>query len=342
MIFFTLCSNNYLAQAKILGDSLQKFNPDCQLIIGLTDEFNQGIDYSFFKNFTLVPVAEIGIVNFDSLWKKYNIIEFNTCVKASFFKYLFKTYPDEQCFFYFDPDIAVFHSLAVLEQELEQSNILLTPHIHSPIPLDGKRPTENLFLNYGIYNLGFIGVKRSDVTRNFLDWWEERTLTTGFDRPCHGIFVDQLWINQVPIFYDKVKILSGYGFNAAPWNLHERTIAVYNNGLTTMNDGSPLYFFHFSNFKFSDPGKISNSPTYNRFSFDSHPALKPLYDEYCKQLIANRVETLSLIKCAYIEYQQVYRKELAAKNNTFQSLAKKALREIMPPIVTRAIRSIIR
>jgi hypothetical protein len=341
MIFFTLCSNNYLAQAKILGDSLQKFNPGCRLIIGLTDELNPGIDYSFFKDFTLVPVAEIGIVNFDSLWKKYNIIEFNTCVKASFFKYLFKIYPDEQCFFYFDPDIAVFHSLAILEQELEQSNILITPHIHTPIPLDGKRPTENLFLNFGIYNLGFIGVKRSDVTRNFLDWWEERTLTTGFDKPCHGIFVDQLWINQVPIFYDKVKILGSYGFNVAPWNLHERTIENYNNNSATMNDGSPLYFFHFSTFKFSEPHKISNSPTYNRYSFVSHPSLKPLYDNYCKQLLANRVETLSIIKCAYIEYQQAYRKGEMTIINKFWSFGKNTLREIMPPVIARAIRSII-
>ena len=346
MICFTLCSNNYLAQAKILGDSLKNFNPDYHFIIGLTDELHPDIDYSFFKNMSVVPVAEIGINNFDSLWKKYNIIEFNTCVKASFFKYLFNTYPNEQVVCFLDPDIAVFHSLAILETELIQNNILLTPHIYTPIPLDGNKPTENLFLNYGIYNLGFIAISRNCFNDGkFLDWWEERTLTIGFDRPREGIFVDQLWINLVPLFFEKVKILSYYGFNVGPWNLHERTVEETDTGALTMNDGHPLYFFHFSTFKFSEPDKISNSPTYNRYNFAAQPQLKPLYNDYCQQLINNRVETLSVISCAYIINQQKYRKEEAAKKSKLESflkISKKAVKEVLPPVVVRLVKLVVR
>lgn len=346
MIFFTLCSNNYLAQAKILGDSLKKFNPDYHFIIGLTDELHPDIDYSFFKNLTVLPVAEIGINDFDSLWKKYNIIEFNTCVKASFFKYLFKTYPNEQCVCFLDPDIAIYHSLAILETELEQNNILLTPHIYTPIPIDGKRPTENLFLNYGIYNLGFIAINRDCFSNSkFLDWWEERTLTIGFDQPRDGIFVDQLWINFVPLFFEKVKILSSYGFNAAPWNLHERTVEESSTGILKMNDGHPLYFFHFSNFKFSEPDKISNSPTYNRYNFATQFQLKPLYSEYCKQLIINRVVTLSTIGWAYIKHKQNYNKEQASKKNKLQSflnMSKNAFKQVLPPVVVRLVKLVVR
>ena len=81
-IIFTLCSNNYLAQAKTLGDSLLKYNPGYKFIIGLVDELSKEVDYNFFKPYTIIPAAQIGIPDFDSLWKKYSIVEFNTCAKA--------------------------------------------------------------------------------------------------------------------------------------------------------------------------------------------------------------------------------------------------------------------
>ena len=48
MIAFTICSNNYLAQAKTLGDSFLEFHPDWKFIIGLCDEFDSSFDYSAF------------------------------------------------------------------------------------------------------------------------------------------------------------------------------------------------------------------------------------------------------------------------------------------------------
>jgi len=338
-IAFTICSNNYLAQAKALGDSITKTNPGYKFFIGLVDTYSPEIDYSFFQPHEILPASEIGVTSFDELWKKYNIIEFNTCVKASFFKYFFKTYQGAQSVFYLDPDIAVYHSLAILETELEQYNVLLTPHIFTPIPLDGMSPTENHFLNYGIYNLGFIAINRECFTNSkFLDWWEERLLTISYSRPCEGIFVDQLWINLVPIFFEKVKILSSYGFNAGPWNLHERTVTESNAGSYNMNDGLPLYFYHFSNFKISERGRISNY--YERYSFEGRPHLKTLYNGYYNQLINNKVETLAVIKCAYMIQQQKHFKAELWKNKPqlFLKISGKALKAVIPPVILKLIR----
>jgi hypothetical protein len=61
-IIFTLCSNNYLAQAKTLGDSVKKFNPDVLFVIGLVDKLHPEIDYSFstrLKLFRLIQSAMI-------------------------------------------------------------------------------------------------------------------------------------------------------------------------------------------------------------------------------------------------------------------------------------------
>src|SRR6267154_3286584 len=131
-IAFTLCSNNYLAQAKTLGDSLLKNNPDYLFFIGLVDKFNPEIDYTIFKPYQVIEIESIKIPDFNNLINKYNIVELNTAVKPFFFLYLLNRYPDCDQVIYFDPDILVTHRLTSIEEALTSSNVLLTPHILSP------------------------------------------------------------------------------------------------------------------------------------------------------------------------------------------------------------------
>jgi len=203
-IAFTICSNNYLGQAQTLANSILEYNPDYKVLIFLVDKLSSNIDYDFFIPHQIIPVDRIGINNFDDLWKKYDIVELNTCLKASAFKYIFKNYQTDYTF-YFDPDIMLFDNLLELESEFIANDILLTPHILSPIEIGDEAPTESLFLNHGTFNLGFIGVKNTTNSYNFLNWWEERLFKLGFNRIREGLFVDQLWINLVPVFFEKVK-----------------------------------------------------------------------------------------------------------------------------------------
>ncbi len=319
MIIFTLCSNNYLAQAKTLGDSIIAYNPGYKFVIGLVDEYNQQVDYSFYAPFTIIPVAEIGIPDFDELWKKYSIVEFNTSVKASFFKYLFKANTEVGKVCYFDPDIVIYHSLKIIEESLTGDDIILTPHIVSPIQADGKQPGENIFLKYGLYNLGFLGLNRNCLKNGFLDWWEERILSTGFHNTLNGFFVDQLWINLVPLFFDRVKIMKDLGLNVAPWNLHERIIDNDNVFGINSNERSLFYFYHFSSFLYNEPEKMSKY--YDRFTFETNPELVPLYMDYRQRLIKNKIESLSAIPCSYIEKQQEYlnAEKIASGKKTLRS-----------------------
>lgn len=331
-IAFTICSNNYLAQAKTLADSLTEHNPEYKFIIGLVDELSDDIDYDFFHPYEIVPIKDIGVNNevFASIIEKYNIVELNTAVKASFFKYVFNRFEDLNYTYYFDPDLMVFDSLNELDSEFKESNILLTPHINTPIPLDDSFPKENLFLNYGIYNLGFIGVKRDENALQFLDWWEERTLTYGFINVENGYFVDQLWINYVPLFFERVKILNQYGYNTAPWNLHERKDIDQREDGFYLKDESKLIFFHFSSYNFRSPENIAKY--YARYSFENCPDLKPLYSIYHDKLIHNKVDELSVIPCAYIE-----KKDQTTKKNK-PSKIKSLLKLLIPPIFFRLFR----
>ena len=86
---FTICSNNYLAQAKTLGDSVLKYHPNHNFTIVLCDKLSQEIDYSAFTNFNIIEAHNIGIDNFEYMTKNYNIVELNTAIKPFVFDFLF-------------------------------------------------------------------------------------------------------------------------------------------------------------------------------------------------------------------------------------------------------------
>lgn len=306
-IAFTICSNNYLSQAKVLGDSLVKHNPDYKFIIGLCDKKNESIDYSFFDPYEIVEVKDLNIENFEWMIYNYYIIELNTSIKPFFFQYLIQKYKDLETIMYFDPDIKVFNKLNFIEKELQDKSILLTPHTLSPIPLDGKTPNETHFLNYGIYNLGFLAIKPSTSAYKMLDWWANRLSVQCFDRVSEGLFVDQLPMNFVPIFFDSVCVSRMPGYNYAYWNFHEREISD-NDGIYYINS-QPLVFFHYSSFKPVQPLNISIHQT--RFELETGSLLFDLFSEYANELIDNKYFELKEIKC----YYSIIRDEYLRKKN---------------------------
>ena len=333
-IAFTCCSNNYLAQAKVLGDSLIGHNPDYQFIICLVDQLDDNLDYSFFAPHIIIPIEKLQIPNFEEVYLKYNIIELNTAVKATCFKYLLKEYKID-FLYYFDPDIMIFNKLDGLEKEFNQNEILLTPHIVSPIEFDELEPRENMFLNYGIYNLGFLGVKNhSSNVNSFLDWWENRTLYNGFIDVKNGFFVDQLWINYVPLFFEKVKITFNLGCNTAPWNIHERKQLSKIGENYTINEKDDLVFYHFSSYSYQFPDRLSKA--YTRNTFETCPDYRKIYKIYHEMIVANNVEFISKLKCSFVTKREniIHSSKVIIYK---QSIYKKYARLLVPPILFKLI-----
>jgi hypothetical protein len=321
-IAFTICSNNYLAYAKVLGKSLKNHAPGVKFFIFLCDEKNVEIDYNSLAD-EVIAMNEIE-PQVTTLASRYNIIEFNTCVKPRIFEYLFNERNAGKIIF-FDPDIKIYNSIAGLFDELDNSSIILTPHICTPIPLDNKSPAENHFLNFGIYNLGFIGLKTGDECKKFIAWWKERTYAQCYIDVYNGIFVDQLPVNLVPLFFENVKILCNKGLNMAPWNLHERFLSKKNNE-HFVNETEPLIFFHFSSFK-ADDFELPLSQ-YDRYTLHNRPDLQNIYSEYNEDLKAADYFFYRKMKYSYSALRQAYlrkKKRHKWKRKFFLSQKKKVL-----------------
>ena len=278
----TIVSVNYLAQAKVLARSYLENQPDDFFYILLVDRksvYNSIID----DEYHYIWVEDIGIEGMIHMAFKYNIVEFNTSVKPFFLKYLFNKCSSIEKLLYIDPDIYIFNNLSYIFNVLDSNNIMLTPHITEVMDDDGFFPDDSLYLKYGIYNLGFLGLKRSDTTEQLLTWWCTKLSSQCFDDTRNGFFVDQKWIDMVPAMFDKVYISKNQGCNMAYWNLHERRLTKVNDMLL-VNNKYQLLFFHFSSVDISDENAITSKQ--ERFDLVNRPDLKEIYSDYIQKLIS--------------------------------------------------------
>jgi hypothetical protein len=298
-VAFTICSNNYIAQASVLIESFKKFHNNYYFAIVLVDELTTKVDYSLTGADEVLPIAELTQYNISELFDKYNIVELNTAVKPFVFKYFIEKFNNVEVLYYFDPDLKFYADIDYVTQQLHSASIVLTPHILEPIPRDGNRLNDQEFLNYGLYNLGFLGLNpnHSD-TAALLAWWGDRTFHLGYDKVAQGLFVDQLWMNLAPIFYKDTLISHDQGLNMGPWNLHERRVqTIETDQRVILDNGQQLRFYHFSSFRFKNPTSLSHS---DRYTMEDVGLLKQLYADYFADVVRNHIETYSQLHCAYI------------------------------------------
>lgn len=280
----TIASINYLPQIRTFAHSFNKYNKNVKIFVLLVDENTTREDYSR-EPFNVILAKDLKIEDFLLIAFKFNIIELNTALKPSFIKFLFNN-KNVSKLLYFDPDIFVFAPLDSLFDELDRHPVLLTPHILSPGTADAILP-DTAFLRFGVFNLGFIGIRATEEISRILDWWEHRCLFFGNIDVTEGIFVDQKWMNLLPCFTNDIGILRHPGCNMAYWNLHERKLSETADGWL-VNDSSRLMFFHFSNLDPTDKENIKKSLA--KPTLKEREDLRGIFAEYREQLYRHGYE----------------------------------------------------
>lgn len=238
----TIVAKNYLPFARVLARSFAEHHPGGRFFTLLIDR-NEGYFEAENEPFTVVEVEELeSVPDLDQFLFKYTILESSTAIKPYFLEYLFERY-DLANLVYFDPDILILDSLDELAELVDRHSIVLTPHLTDPVD-DDAHPGELAILQSGVYNLGFLALRRSEVSERMLRWWQERLYDQCLVRVERGLFVDQKWMNLVPTLFGDFHALRHPGYNVAYWNLHGRTVSQHNGGYRS--NGEPLVFFHFS------------------------------------------------------------------------------------------------
>lgn len=231
----TIIANNYAAYASALMSSVELYEPLADRFVLIVDSPARDI-----ANANVISPEDVGVndsVN-ECLRTIYDVMEYCTALKAFALLHLLTSY-DEVIFL--DPDVVLFAALSSRPMWNEDWTVALTPHRITPPPMDGLMPDEELIKRYGVYNLGFIAVRRGG--EGLLEWWNERLMWWSLKSPSSSLYTDQRWMDLAPSYFD-VSIVRDPTLNLAPWNVDERDLNAIDASWYVGDE--PLTFAHFS------------------------------------------------------------------------------------------------
>lgn len=256
---FTICAKNYIGLAKVLEESMKKYNKDVDFYIFVADELTkEQREMSPSNIIDTKNVVDCPPALWEELTFKYDIVEFCTSIKPLCFKYILdKGY---QKALYFDPDILFFSNIDEVWELLESYSAIVTPHIAYPYIQTTKATDDHGMMSSGIFNLGFLGVKNNASTYKMITWWFDRLSHHCISEIQDGFFTDQKWMDSLPWILDngELYISRHLGWNIAPWNLKERKVIKEtedNYSVMLKRDekiSQPLVFFHYSAVNYQD------------------------------------------------------------------------------------------
>ena len=326
----TICSANYLAHAKTLGDSVREHNPNFHVVIGLVDRLPDGFEIGYLDSFEVIPVERLNFPQLGDMVKKYNVVELCTAVKPFYMDFLYNRDQQVDAVIYLDPDILVCGSFATLLGKLKSHSIVLTPHSCTYDDTAVNIHYEKVMLWAGVYNLGFIATSRSDETAAFLKWWRIRLQNHCYYRPgVAGSFLDQLWMGLAPLYFRGIYIETDPGYNMCYWNHFERRLSLC-NGKYVVNDYHDLIFFHFSGYKPEKPDVSVSRASEPMLSFIDRPDLRPIYDDYRRRLLAGNYVSVTSIPWHFAPPTESARKHYA------KNLIKGTLKSLLSLLPTGA------
>jgi hypothetical protein len=274
----TVITRNYLHFARALATSVRQVHPDANITVCLVDKPPLGWqrDQEPFKVFF---ACELGIQNWNGFLFQYTPFELTCALKPFVLKHVLNT--TGICkLLYLDGDILVCGRLDDLLGKLDAASIILTPHLTASFCLSEPDRWEVDILNTGIFNGGFIGLRKTESACSMLDWWQARTRNWCKWNINHH---DQGWLDSVPALFDGVLIERGVQYNAAVWNTGTRVFSEDAQGRVNV-DGRPLAFFHFASIDTDKPDSLSRI---SRRSYDQEPAaVRRLHREYLARLQA--------------------------------------------------------
>lgn len=246
-IVFTSVNSDYINRAHVLAESVKKFSPDIHFILLLVEPTK------FISKKSRVELATIHesfdeVITIDQLSTELrqsilglSVVEACTAVKGQAMVNLLKR-KDADIVTYLDPDLRFYGPISDIEEMHNFYDILLTPHLLTPpvSEVDVLNDEIGGVARHGVFNLGFISCKASLNSIKLASWWAERLAKYCVVDYERGLFTDQKWFDMAPAYFNSVGIIKHFGWNVAPWNIHEREDFLLSN--------SPPLFMHFSKF----------------------------------------------------------------------------------------------
>jgi hypothetical protein len=212
------------------------------------------------------------------------LIEYYFTCTPSLPLFILKNTPEVEMVTYLDADLFFFTDPAPLFKEIADQSIAIIEH---------RFPPHYHHLDqYGIYNVGWISIRRDEHAFTCLRWWRNECIKWCYDRPEDGRFADQKYLDNWPSRFKGVVVLQYKGANVAPWNL--ANYKIHKNGNSLWVDDQPLIFFHFHGLKQINDWLYDTGLTDYKVK-PSQTVKRGIYVPYIRTLIDKKRQVLSLL-----------------------------------------------
>lgn len=238
--FCTIITSSHLPFAKVLCASLQKYSANITLQVLVVDNDNTLEN----NNLTLYSLNDItkspAFIGIERKYAHTNSDHFRWALKPIFISHLIDKGFNKVIFV--DPDIYFVNDFSFLFSELDNNNVILTPHWANVNPFENE---DSLFtvLRDGLFNAGFVGVNKNG--KQAMEWWAGMCHYKIEKKKELGLYVDQKYLDLLSVQFEKVKIIKHQGCNLASWNIDTCKRIMYNNKLWINNQFEPV-FIHFA------------------------------------------------------------------------------------------------
>lgn len=246
--FFSISDPRYVDMASVLFSSVRQHYPEAELYLfmigtGERPELDGGVHVIYISD----------VVEADDLEQRlcfYLDVELATSLRPHCFQTLFERKFDRVI--YLDPDLYIFRRMTEVDDLLSNgANGVVTPHALRSVTrvnaaiADGDKT----FLQVGIFNLGFLALSRTPEAIRMVAWWRDKLKWQCIADQKNGLFVDQRWLEFLPIYFEGFHILRLPTYNLAPWNAEHYSVFRYGDGFYVDNLDQPVAFIHFSGAK---------------------------------------------------------------------------------------------
>jgi glycosyltransferase involved in cell wall biosynthesis/tetratricopeptide (TPR) repeat protein len=284
-----ISTRNFLPFARLTAETFRLHHPEFEIFLLLVDE-QDGNDPEIGEGH-IIRLRDIDLAHPGWYAAKFTASEFANALKPSFLKYL-SCFADKAI--YLDCDIAVFSRLTELVTAMESQDLVLIPHMLTPLPKPEHyhtHPTRADIFNSGLVNAGCFAIDLAK-TGEFLDFWETAVLEPGAFFDEAGYQTDQQYLNWALIKVRNTGLIRDDRYNVAYWNLHERDLCVMTVDQTRqfMVGGRPLGFFHFSGYDIDDRLTLSRHDA--RSQVYNLPAVAEILNWYSEQIFASPLAKL--------------------------------------------------
>lgn len=284
--FCTYFDKNYLPKGLAMIDSFHRYDPKAILFVLCFDDFTTNfLIRNKYKN--VIPITLKQFEDYALLRAKKNrsIVEYYWTCTPSLPLFLLNSYPHFEAICYLDADLYFFDSVKNVFEEFGDNSIYTVEHRY-------VKGQEGRIFSSGRFNVAFQIFRRDTQGVKCLNRWRKQCLKWCYWKEDKGKMGDQMYLNEWPDLYSKIRISQNIGIDTAPWNVSQYKIKKINRSVYV--NKTPLICYHFHQFQI-----LSNIKFINALSFYFN---KDIIDCIYKPYRENIKKQIKIIQTQYPEY----------------------------------------